>query len=69
MISFVHVSIFIIAKQMAFKHILNQAYFICLKKGGLKAFIKLVTQKEIVRLLEKELYGMRYIRRYMFDTA
>ena len=31
--------------------------------------IKLLTQKEIVRLLEKELYLLKYNRKYIFDTT
>lgn len=31
--------------------------------------IKLLTQKEIVRLLEKELYLLKYNRKYLFDTT
>ena len=31
--------------------------------------IKKLTQREIVRLIEKELYGMRYSRQYSFDTT
>ena len=31
--------------------------------------VKLLTQKEIVRLLEKELYRLKYNRKYIFDTT
>lgn len=31
--------------------------------------IKKLTQREIVRLLEKELYGMRFSRQYIFDNT
>ena len=31
--------------------------------------IKILTQKEIIRLLEKELYLLKYNRQYIFDTT
>ena len=31
--------------------------------------IKVLTQKEIIRLLEKELYLLKYSRKYIFDTT
>ena len=31
--------------------------------------VKLLTQKEIVRLLEKDLYRLKYNRKYIFDTT
>lgn len=31
--------------------------------------IKILTQKEIVRLLEKDLFRIRYSRQYSFDTT
>ena len=56
----------------AILHVMSIAYnlmqlFVFKRLSGKE--IKALTQKEMVRLLEKELYGMKYSRQYIFDTT